>query len=158
MGNRAVIAFGGGNDAPAVYLHWNGGRASVEGFLAAARVLVGSRSTSDYAYARFVQLVGNWFGGTSSVGAGTAASLCVPEDNGTYVVGDDWRIVSRRPPDYDGFREEVDAEKTAAIARDVIVKSYVIFRTGYEHEDRRMHERMADAGFGDLVVSVEAVA
>jgi hypothetical protein len=39
MGNRAVITFMRGDSAPCIYLHWNGGRASVEGFLKAARHL-----------------------------------------------------------------------------------------------------------------------
>jgi len=39
MGNRAVITFATYTNAPAIYLHWNGGRASVEGFLSAARQL-----------------------------------------------------------------------------------------------------------------------
>ena len=34
MGNRAVISFSTSPAAPSIYLHWNGGRASVEGFLA----------------------------------------------------------------------------------------------------------------------------
>ena len=34
MGNRAVISFFTNTTSPSLYLHWNGGRASVEGFLA----------------------------------------------------------------------------------------------------------------------------
>ena len=34
MGNRAVISCFTNNTSPSLYLHWNGGRASVEGFLA----------------------------------------------------------------------------------------------------------------------------
>ena len=34
MGNRAVVSFSTNNTSPSLYLHWNGGRASVEGFLA----------------------------------------------------------------------------------------------------------------------------
>ncbi len=39
MGNRAVITFSTDPSAPCIYLHWNGGRASVEGFLRAAHSL-----------------------------------------------------------------------------------------------------------------------
>lgn len=39
MGNRAVITFGQDVNSPCIYLHWNGGRASVEAFLLAARHL-----------------------------------------------------------------------------------------------------------------------
>jgi len=38
MGNRAVITQSTADSAPAIYLHWNGGRASIDGFLQAARV------------------------------------------------------------------------------------------------------------------------
>jgi hypothetical protein len=34
MGNRAVVSFSTSPTAPSIYLHWNGGRASIEGFLA----------------------------------------------------------------------------------------------------------------------------
>lgn len=36
MGNRAIITTAPEKGAPAIYLHWNGGRDSVEGFLMAA--------------------------------------------------------------------------------------------------------------------------
>ena len=39
MGNRALITLSTQRAAPAIYLHWNGGRASVLGFLKAARQL-----------------------------------------------------------------------------------------------------------------------
>jgi hypothetical protein len=39
MGNRALLTFSTEPTAPAIYLHWNGGRASVLGFLKAARQL-----------------------------------------------------------------------------------------------------------------------
>jgi len=39
MGNRAVLTFSTAANAPCIYLHWNGGMASVEGFLSAARTL-----------------------------------------------------------------------------------------------------------------------
>ena len=33
MGNRAVLEFKDQSNQPNIYLHWNGGRASVEAFL-----------------------------------------------------------------------------------------------------------------------------
>lgn len=112
MGNRAVIRFQGDTGSTDVYLHWNGGRASVEGFLAAGRELRAlPAGDSSYAAARFIQIVGNFFGGTLSVGVG----YCIgdPGDNGIYLVRGG-RIVGRQsdqrlPP------EEVDPEKTAGI-------------------------------------------
>ena len=118
MGNRAVITF-----APykktnvGIYLHWNGGRASVEGFLQACKEL-GYRtpgSDSPYAMARLIGVIGTFLGGTLSVGAGICSALdCDTGGNGLYVIGGDWEIVGR---EYlrEGFREEVNPEKTRQI-------------------------------------------
>ena len=46
MGNRAVISFFTNTTSPSLYLHWNGGRASVEGFLAAC-LDAGYQATGD---------------------------------------------------------------------------------------------------------------
>ena len=98
MGNRAVIT-----TAPyaetnvGIYLHWNGGRESVEAFLDAAKAL-GMRSPGGdpyYAMARLVQIIGNYFGGSTSLGIGLCSELDGESDNGTYVIGDDWQIVDR---------------------------------------------------------------
>lgn len=94
MGNRAVICFSHKaewaeletRDPIGVYLHWNGGRDSVEGFLKAARELK-LGGDKDYTVARFVQMVANFFGGTSSIGVGKLSDLdCDNGDNGLYVV------------------------------------------------------------------------
>ena len=96
MGNRAVITTP--DMLCGVYLHWNGGRDSVEGFLTYCR-LAGHRDPTEdgtYALARLVQVVGNFFGGSLSVGVGPYDTLdCDNGDNGVYVVGQDWRIVRR---------------------------------------------------------------
>jgi hypothetical protein len=109
MGNRAVIAFtdATSNSSPCVYLHWNGGLASVQGLLDAAQrmdieptaaalhglaqILIGSSAYLE-PYGRADK--DNW-------------------DNGTYLITRDWRIVKRL---YTRGGEERDAEKTAAIA------------------------------------------
>ena len=98
MGNRAVIAF---KDeftpkdlSPAIYLHWNGGRDSVEAFLNTAKHFE-VRSDSQYGCARLAQIIGNWFGGTLSVGVGCYSELDTDNyDNGVYWVKD-WKIVDR---------------------------------------------------------------
>lgn len=98
MGNRAVISFDENDNATGVYLHWNGGPESVLAFLAAAKVL-GVRNGSDkpYFFARFCQLVGNFFGGTTSVGIGPVRSLDTDNfDNGWYILNDDLTIKERR--------------------------------------------------------------
>jgi hypothetical protein len=98
MGNRAVIAFKDESItkdlSPAIYLHWNGGRDSVEGFLAAAKKLA-LRSDSSYAAARLAQVIGNYFGGTLSLGVGVYSTLDTDNyDNGVYWV-EGWEIVGR---------------------------------------------------------------
>ena len=92
MGNRAVIAFQDAShdevqpDSVGVYLHWNGGPESVGAFLAAAKQL-GIRRENEYGAARLCQVIGNWFGGTLSIGIGTCRTMDTDNgDNGTYVV------------------------------------------------------------------------
>lgn len=122
MGNRAVIT-----TAPyaetnvGIYLHWNGGRESVEAFLDAANALGMSSPASDasYAMARLVQIIGNYFGGSTSLGIGICSELDTNNgDNGTYVIGDDWQIVGRAF----GRDGPVDQEKKAAIFAEVMEK------------------------------------
>jgi len=91
MGNRAVIAFQEENwtevqpDSVGIYLHWNGGPDSVSAFLRAAAHLDNRRD--DYGVARLCQIIGNWFGGTLSIGIGKCRTLDTDNgDNGTYVV------------------------------------------------------------------------
>lgn len=98
MGNRAVITFKGakGNDL-GVYLHWNGGVDSVLGFLQAAKELrIRGGGDKAYFFARFCQIIGNFFGGTNSVGIGRLKELdCDNGDNGVYYLADDLTIVAR---------------------------------------------------------------
>ena len=122
MGNRAVVTFANrkdieqwidpkgdgeklrgfvaenGNKLVGVYLHWNGGRSSIEGFCEACRRLKFRGPASDsYGVARFVQVVANFFGnGGLSVGVDTLERSDTDNyDNGVYVVDDNWNIVGR---------------------------------------------------------------
>lgn len=108
MGNRAVITFAPkgkvteknceSKDFTGIYLHWNGGRDSVEGFLKYCK-FKGYRSPEDdrwYAMASLVNVISNFFGGGLSIGIGTLDELdCDNYDNGVYVVWNDWEIVDR---------------------------------------------------------------
>ncbi len=124
MGNRAVITI-----APysvsnvGIYVHWNGGRASIEGFLKAAREL-GYRDPSlddGYSLARLTQIIGTFFGGASSLGIGVVRDLDVNNgDNGTYVIGEGWEIVERVYAD--AQHDEIDAGKTDRIAAEIVAK------------------------------------
>ena len=100
MGNRAVITTKENfdNNGVGIYLHWNGGRDSVEGFLKYCD-LKGFRSpeTDDYGWARLAQIIANYFGGDGlSIGVNRVDKLdCDNGDNGTYFI-EDWKIVGRR--------------------------------------------------------------
>lgn len=102
MGNRAVLTAStdpnlrDSNDI-GVYLHWNGGRDSVEGFLAYCKMR-GFRAPDDdtYGWARFCQIVANYFGGDGlSLGVGRLCELDCEGDNGVYII-QGWDIVGRR--------------------------------------------------------------
>ena len=94
MGNRAVITTE--DKQMGVYLHWNGGRDSVEAFLDYCD-LQGFRSPDcdGYGWARLCQVIGNFFGGGLSVGIGLYDQLDTDNwDNGVYIIKG-WRIVGR---------------------------------------------------------------
>ena len=91
MGNRAVIQM---EDNPLeIYLHWNGGRDSVEPIVDYAREQ-GVR-TGDYGVARLCQIIGNTLGGTLSLGVAPKGSYSGDEDNGTYVLQSNLYIHTR---------------------------------------------------------------
>ena len=125
MGNRAVIT-----TAPyslnntGIYVHWNGGRSSVEAFLKACKQLGYRSPESDpaYAMARLTQVIGTYFGGTLSLGIGTLRHLdCDNGDNGVYVIGGDWEIVGRKfgSDDETGPNEQIVADIMAKLADNV---------------------------------------
>lgn len=94
MGNRGVIAT---HDKDlGVYLHWNGGRDSVEGFLKFCKLKGYPSPEQDiYGWARLCQVIGNWFGGTNCVGIGLYDTLDLDNwDNGVYYIRN-WEIVGR---------------------------------------------------------------
>lgn len=100
MGNRAVITTDESlNDKSiGVYLHWNGGRDLVEGFLAVCKEFGFRRPEQDsYGWARLVQVIANFLGPSgTSVGIDTLDNLdCDNGDNGVYIIKD-WQIVGRK--------------------------------------------------------------
>lgn len=109
MGNRAVITASKNKDVAkskdiGVYLHWNGGRDSVEAFLKYCE-LKGYRSPSsdNYGWARLCQVIGNFFGGNCSIGIDNCFHLdCDNYDNGVYII-EGWEIVDRQ---YNGGAEQ----------------------------------------------------
>ncbi len=101
MGNRAVITAAPFNkNNIGVYVHWNGGQESVEGFLAACRQLGYRDPTSDTSYgmARLAQAIGLFFGAEDdcSVGVDICDRLdCDNGDNGVWLIGPDWTLAGR---------------------------------------------------------------
>ena len=95
MGNRAIIT------TPArelgIYLHWNGGRDTIEPLLHYCK-LQGycSPDRNSYGFARLCQVLGNFLGGSLSLGIEpyTTDDEMNPGDNGIYVIAD-WEIVER---------------------------------------------------------------
>lgn len=112
MGNRAIITTQENRNL-GIYLHWNGGRASVEGFLQACKELDYRSPDGDsaYGFARLAQVIGMFFG-KNGLSVGIVTNTESPGDNGVYLVGGDWEIVGREDaPDF----EEKDEQKTKAI-------------------------------------------
>ena len=101
MGNRAFIT--DETRKVGVYLHWNGGRDSVEAFLeyCKRKDCRGFVQDTSYGMARLVQVVANFFGGTSSVGISPYPCY---DDNGIYIVRG-WDIVERKTWDYEEDKE-----------------------------------------------------
>ena len=95
MGNCAVITTR--KREIGVYLHWNGGRDTVEPLLKYCE-LQGYRSPSSdgYGWARMCQVMGNFLGGSHSLGIGdyTTDKRMSPGDNGIYII-EGWKIVDR---------------------------------------------------------------
>lgn len=98
MGNRAVITSKKNfeNDGIGIYVHWNGGRDSVEAFLKYCELKGYREPTSDnYGWARLTQVISNFFGETTSIGVDVVSHLdCDNYDNGVYII-DGWNIVGR---------------------------------------------------------------
>lgn len=99
MGNKAVITTP--DKELALYLHWNGGRDTVEPLLRYCE-LQGYRppSSDNYGWARIAQVMCNFFGGSTSVGIDRFKNLGDQGDNGVYII-DSWKIVGRREVSYD---------------------------------------------------------
>lgn len=98
MGNRAVITTE--TKELGIYLHWNGGRDSVEAFLTVARLYhLRPPEQCCYGWARLCQIIGNYFSATNpdglSLGIDLYSSLDTDNgDNGVYIIKN-WRIIGR---------------------------------------------------------------
>lgn len=96
MGNRAVITTleNYQTNGLGIYLHWNGGRDSIEAFLEYCKIR--KFRSGEYGFARLTQIIANYFGGGLSIGIDQIRFLdCDNWDNGVYLI-DNWEIVGRR--------------------------------------------------------------
>lgn len=112
MGNRAIITSEADREL-GVYVHWNGGRASVEGFLQACKELGYRDPASDPAYAmsRLCFVICSYFC-EDELNVGLESGRYSLGDNGIFVIGKEWKIVARE--DFTGT-EEIDDKKTSEI-------------------------------------------
>lgn len=112
MGNRAVITTP--EKKIGLYLHWNGGRASIEGFLGACKEM-GFRDPAydNYGWARLAEVCCAFMGNNGlCVGLDRYDVLDRQNgDNGVYIISG-WEIVGR---EFAPSKEEEDPEKTKAI-------------------------------------------
>lgn len=102
MGNRAVITTREGWNSKdnnlGIYLHWNGGRDSVEAFLTYCKMQGYRTPESDYyGWASLATVVTNFFEASGlSIGIDIVSRLdCDNWDNGVYII-EDWKIVDRK--------------------------------------------------------------
>jgi len=118
MGNRAYVIFKEKKEfSPAIYLHWNGSRDSVEPLLKQARELMSGRSNDlSYVSARFTGICHNFFDGNLSLGIENSFNTLEknkksfqPGDNGCYIVDiqqSDW-LVKQYNEDYNSAQLKV---------------------------------------------------
>ena len=120
MGNRALLTFSTQRAAPAIYLHWNGGRASVLGFLKAARQLEITADNDEELMQQLGRMIAGRFFGVEldalhvySCAYGEGMS----SDNGVYLINRELEIVDRlqAPP-----VDEINPEKTRLICEAVL--------------------------------------
>ena len=118
MGNRAVITFKTHPTAPCIYLHWNGGRASVKGFLRAAKALGISGDHRERMDALADVLARAFFKDGMNVCRDEYGKTDTDNgDNGVYVIDDEWQIVDRL---FKRGAEEFNPKKTKGIAESII--------------------------------------
>jgi hypothetical protein len=129
MGNRAVITFDQTNNAPCIYLHWNGGRASVEGFLEAARNLGLRRAERGQEHQVLDNLAGlvarHFFGGEVGLTVYRETYGRADKDNGdngVYLLNRDLTIGGRL---FARAYEEVNPTKTREISEHIVQRAAI---------------------------------
>jgi hypothetical protein len=133
MGNRAVITVEPYSEQNlGLYLHWNGGRASIEGLLSACKELGYRTPDSDcYGWARLASAAAAFFPDGLCVGMDTCNRLDTDNgDNGTYLIRG-WEIVGRKFTG-PGQAEEVNPAKTEEIRALIVERLRAAAKIGAE--------------------------
>lgn len=128
MGNRAVITFSENKASPCIYLHWNGGRASVEAFIKAAKHLGLQscyRNTTEHQVMDLLaEMIATHFFKTDvgmTVYRHTYGSADADNwDNGVYVLDSNLNICKRL---FKRSSEEVDRNKTYEIFEMIVQRA-----------------------------------
>tara|TARA_R100000353_G_scaffold93856_2_gene68914 strand:+ start:23 stop:439 length:417 start_codon:yes stop_codon:yes gene_type:complete len=136
MGNRCLIAFKEKEskkkkeEVPCIYLHWNGGRDSVEAFLDASKRLGVRTNDQFYGMARMTQIISNYLGGTLSIGISNVGDWDLGFlDNGVYWV--DGLEIYDRTDTYDGFEEQKEYDHEEMVQN-------IIARNSFVHEEKEV--------------------
>lgn len=130
MGNRAVITFSQFNSSPCIYLHWNGGRPSVEAFLQSAKDLGLKHINKDNqseVFDKLAHLIAKYYFGCE-VGdtvyrRNYANADCDNGDNGVYIISGDMQIKTRRYMSSCG--EEINPGKRLEIYQQIVSRAPV---------------------------------
>lgn len=119
MGNRAVIVHNDNkykSSAKCIYLHWNGGRASVEAFLKAGKHLSINANT-DAGMLELANMIAKSFFGCEVNKLNVYVEFFENADkdnydNGLYIIDDTMSIIGRK---YQRHGEEYNPDKTKEI-------------------------------------------
>ena len=95
MGNRAVITTDYRPNSLGLYLHWNGGRDSIEAFLTYCK-LHNWNGSGTAALVKLIHVITNALGPDSVELDMNKRLDCDNGDSGVYVIDDDWNIVDRK--------------------------------------------------------------
>ena len=126
MGNRAVITTP--EKKIGIYVHWNGGRDSIEAFLKYCELQGYTPPEEDnYGWARLCQIISNFFTDEPKDGLHIGIDLynrldTDNYDNGVYIIKD-WKIVGRlfnsnpeqKGHDLEGMLKEIDEHQPEAM-------------------------------------------
>lgn len=119
MGNRAVITQSTADDAPCIYLHWNGGHESVTAFLTAAKYAELDGYSPDF-MDQFAAFLAKHFFDCEIGYTIYREKYCEADtdnwDNGTYLIDSDLNIAARM---FTRGRDLPEPEKTNTIVESI---------------------------------------